>query len=393
MKLAPLILLLSFAMSAPGQPATCVPVPPRLVGWWRGEGDATDSAGTNNGTLRNGAGFAPGEVGSAFTFDASTGYVEVPDNDLWAFGTDSFTIELWANWNAAPQGYSVFVGNDEGVPGRKWIFSLVSDLLEFTVQNPPASPVFLVRAPLTPSLNQWYHLAVVRNGNVFTIFLNGVAVGSEANSITIGNANAPLTIGQAEGLGYFQGKLDEVSIYNRALAPNEIAAIYNAGSAGKCRPPTIISQPQGQVGYWGRSVTFSVTASGSAPLGYLWYKDGFAIAWATNSSLVLTNLALDAGGNYSVVVSNALGSVISSNAFLTINPAGVSLGLYAGLTVEGTVGNMYGIQYATNITPTTTWTTLTQITLAQPVQLWVDTNVNVAAGDNPRRFYRVVAIP
>ena len=185
--------------------------------------------------------FASGEVGQAFSFDGSTGYVEVPENDLWAFGTNSFTIELWANWNVAPEGYSIFIGNDEGGGEytRKWIFSLVGGLLEFTIQSPPLSPVFLVQAPFTPSVNQWYHLGVVRNGNVFTVFLNGVAVGSEANSIPIAHANAPLTIGQTEGLGYFNGKLDEVSIYNRALGSNEIAAMYNAGSAGKCRPPRL----------------------------------------------------------------------------------------------------------------------------------------------------------
>lgn len=190
--------------------------------------------------------------------------------------------------------------------------------------------------------------------------------------------------------------IDEISLYSRALTQAEIQSIYAAGSAGKCTgpaPPFILSQPQAQVGYWGRSVSFSVKASGTAPLTYQWYKDGFAIPWATNSSLVFPTVSITDGGSYySVIVSNDLGSVTSSNAFLSVNPAGVSLGLYAGLTIEGAVGNTYGIQYATNASPTAIWISLDQITLAQTVQVWMDTNANVAAG-SPRRFYRVVAIP
>src|SRR5689334_9150788 len=56
------------------------------------------------------------------------------------------------------------------------------------------------------------------------------------------------------------GRVDEVSLYNRALSTAEIRAIYMAGSAGKCFTPVISSQPQGQVGYWGTTVTFSVQA-------------------------------------------------------------------------------------------------------------------------------------
>jgi hypothetical protein len=50
--------------------------------------------------------------------------------------------------------------------------------------------------------------------------------------------------------GYYAGLLDEISIYNRALASNEVAAIYSAGSSGKCKgsvPPTILTQPANQL--------------------------------------------------------------------------------------------------------------------------------------------------
>ena len=93
------------------------------------------------------------------------------------------------------------------------------------------------------------------------------------------------------------------------------------------------------------------------------------------------------------MVSNASGSITSSNALLEVNPAGVSLGIYPGLTVQGTPGKTFGIQYATNVGPNATWMTMTQLTLVQPIQMWFDAENNIAVGSNPRRFYRVVAIP
>jgi len=60
-------------------------------------------------------------VGQAFSLDGSSGYVQIPDNDLWAFGMNSFTVELWANFNAVPPGNlgqpqgGLFIGTDEGL--------------------------------------------------------------------------------------------------------------------------------------------------------------------------------------------------------------------------------------------------------------------------------------
>ena len=77
------VLLVTFisatiALTALAGAPTCVPAPPGLVGWWAGEGNASDSAGTNNGALYGGMSFAAGEVGQAFSFDGSSGYVEMP---------------------------------------------------------------------------------------------------------------------------------------------------------------------------------------------------------------------------------------------------------------------------------------------------------------------------
>src|SRR5882757_2300700 len=78
--------------------ATCVSPPPGLVGWWRAEGNATNSAGTNDGTLQGGAtATAAGMVGQAFSFNGTNQFVQIPDGP--AVRPTNLTIECWVRFN------------------------------------------------------------------------------------------------------------------------------------------------------------------------------------------------------------------------------------------------------------------------------------------------------
>jgi hypothetical protein len=114
--------------------------------------------------------------------------------------------------------------------------------------------------------------------------------------------------------------IDEASIYNRALTASEIQTIYAAGSGGKCplNSPAIISQPTNQTVNVGGAATFTVVASGTPPLTYQWNFNGTNIVGATNTTLMLTNVQFSQAGNYTVLVTNLFGSVLSSNAMLAV---------------------------------------------------------------------------
>jgi hypothetical protein len=118
------------------------------------------------------------------------------------------------------------------------------------------------------------------------------------------------------------GQLDEVSVYNRSLSSNEVAAIYAANLSGKCEvliAPLIGSQPTNRSVLFGGSTTFYASASGSLPLSYQWlFNDTNVIGGATNASMVVTNVQISDTGRYSVFVSNDAGSATSSNALLTV---------------------------------------------------------------------------
>jgi hypothetical protein len=81
-------------------------------------------------------------------------------------------------------------------------------------------------------------------------------------------------------------------------------------------PPIITSQPPSQSQVPGLSSTFSVSAGGTPPLYWQWHFDGDDIPGATASALTITNVGLADLGSYSVTVSNAVGSLVSSNASL-----------------------------------------------------------------------------
>jgi len=85
-------------------------------------------------------------------------------------------------------------------------------------------------------------------------------------------------------------------------------------------PPSITVQPQNKTVNEGQTATFSVTATGTAPLSYQWQEDGEDILGATNSIYQTAILSDDDDGDiYKVVVSNAAGNVTSDNATLTVN--------------------------------------------------------------------------
>src|SRR5438876_3628289 len=106
-------------------------------------------------------------------------------------------------------------------------------MLEFLFGGPTIRGHFLPLGAFSPQINHWYHLAVTRSGSTFTACVDGVPIGSATDAEAVPNPNAPLTLGQAENIGFLPGRLDEMTIYRRALAAEEIQAIVDAKEAGK----------------------------------------------------------------------------------------------------------------------------------------------------------------
>lgn len=231
--------------------------PPGLAAWWRGENNASDSAGTNNGVLSNTVNFVTGKVGSAFNFDGVSANVQVPNPSSFLNPSGPFTVELWER--AAPQqftadGLFLLVDKSHGwTDGSGWAFqgnTGSGGVSFFYGIGGGSSGVNFIGAATQGGIldNRWHHLAGVFNGSQILLYEDAVL----QNATTLTNLPAPnsrgVEFGRSWGGGsptrYFHGQLDEISYYNRALSAAEVAGIYSAGPAGKSVggiPPIVLS--------------------------------------------------------------------------------------------------------------------------------------------------------
>ena len=136
------------------------------------------------------------------------------------------------------------------------------------------------------------------------------------------NTNTPLTDATNSAFIIANAQLTDAGTYS-VIVTNSFGSATSAVAALTVtipNAPSIITQPQDQNISPGGTATFSVVAGGSEPLSYQWYfNTNTVLTNATDSTLTITNVQSGNVGNYSVVVSNLAGGIMSTNAFLTIN--------------------------------------------------------------------------
>jgi fibronectin type 3 domain-containing protein len=206
----------------------------------------TDSSGNGlTGTISGATWTTAGKYGNALSFNGTSSYVDLGNPTALQL-TGSMTWSAWINAAANPPDDGQIVAKSDGSSG--WQFKTSPDTGTHTfgvaVSNSSGSPVQRYSA-ITRSLNTWYHVAGVYNATAGTldIYVNGVlnngvlsgtVPASQLNSAV--NAN----IGRRTGGFYFNGIIDEVRIYNRALSQAEIQTDMNTpiGATSDTQPPT-----------------------------------------------------------------------------------------------------------------------------------------------------------
>ena len=232
----------------------CLDPPSGMVSWWPGDGNANDIEDGNDGTLENGATFADGKVDRAFSFDGLDDYVEVIDPgsgsnldlgknftlDAWIFneGPGSKTGDIYRNYRIILLKRSLLA--------NVWVYGMrlnpgnaTGDPFQGVITDPSGSAVFVTTTERVPR-NAWSHVAMTYDGISLKLYINGVEKASVSTSITLETNNEPVRIGNwnhltLANIQHFKGLIDEVEILDRALSAEEILAIYEAGSAGKCK--------------------------------------------------------------------------------------------------------------------------------------------------------------
>jgi hypothetical protein len=170
----------------------------------------------------------------------------------------------------------------------------------------------------------WTHLVLANNGSTTSFYVNGVLVQSKSDTAGASSFTDPWAIGNGTSGGSsrrFSGDIAQVAFYSHGLSAAQVLNHYCVGLLGVAAnnaKPIITAQPQGQSGYVGGTVTFSVGAISSLSTANLWLKNGTPLTGKTNATLTLSNLKQADAGDYSVVVGNANGTTNSVAATLTV---------------------------------------------------------------------------
>lgn len=216
------------------------------ISCWKGETNANDSVGSNNGSAQGGATFAAGKVGQAFSFNGTTGHVLVPDSSTLDV-TTQFTMSAWvkpASLMTAPPfpGKGAILSKIGGGGGNNgYQYGLADDnkglWCQFNAQGEPW-PANQVKGNVTGlvPLNTWTHVACTYDHANLTVYVNGSAVGTLAvGPKTVNNTSSNLRISSDDnGNVYFDGLIDEAQVWNRALSAQEIKDVYNGSGGSSC---------------------------------------------------------------------------------------------------------------------------------------------------------------
>jgi fibronectin type 3 domain-containing protein len=312
-----------------------------LAGNWRfddGTGTtATDSSGNNNtGTLLNGpAWVAPGRIGpAALSFIASNQQSVTVANSASLNMSAGITITAWINaadWSGNRR--IVQKGNSD----NQYRFLAENNVFKFHLNG-----VSTVTSALPPS-NVWIHVAGTWNGSTMLIYTNGEpqatlaaggAIATTLDPLAIAKKNTGTSVGD-----FFNGQIDEVRIYNRALGQAEINTVMHAGDSVPATP-TGLSAAAGNalatVSWTRGSAASSYNVKRSTASGGPYSTIGSSFA-TTYTDAGVTN-----GTTYYYVVSAVNFTNESANSSQVSARPGIGVTFFVDINYSGAAGQILG---------------------------------------------------
>ncbi len=207
-----------------------------------GAGTTTaDSSGNNNtGTLSSGVSWTLGKIGNAVSFNGTSGNITVNDAPSLDFA-GSFTLSGWIKPAALSGAQTILI--KESTSGCAYFLQTVDNEIDSGFNNGSGCVEHrTTTANLTAG--NWYHVASVldRSTNTFKIYLNGNLILNASETQAPVSNTQPLVFGMsgcnACGNERWNGAIDEVQLYNRALSASDIQQLFNPGSPADTQPPT-----------------------------------------------------------------------------------------------------------------------------------------------------------
>ena len=304
--------LFLFCLPALAQIPSYVPVS-GLQCYYPFNGNGNDASVLNNHLTNNGAVLTTDRFGStdaAYNFNGSTQFL-IRNTPSFTFNpTSTFTVSLWHNRNTSSVVGIPIMHATNTAGNFIWIFQTGATNMQFGTNKQQSSWIW---AQSTSTTNVWTHIVLVYNAGAMTLYKDNIAVATGTfNHTGVTSATLPLYIGRGIGGSYFNGKIDDIGIWNRCLSACEISDLFTATntlttvSAGPdlyaCNGGAVTLTGTGAQTYsWTPNVANGSTFTPSINQAYT--LTGFdangCSAW-DQTNILLENFSIDAGQNLTV---------------------------------------------------------------------------------------------
>ena len=339
--------------------------PPGLVGAWgfdEGVGTTTaDQSGKGNGgTLTNATWVTGGKFNKALSFNGTNAWVSVPDSATLDL-TTGMTLEAWVKPSSVGGWQTAVVKEQPGNLVYGMYANTSANRSETEVYTGSATQSLVGTGALSAGI--WSHLAATYDGNMLRLYVNGAQVSQLLTIGTILTSNSPVRIGGNAIWGeYFNGLIDEVRIYNRALSATEIQNDMVRSITPDTTPPTVTARTPGP-GAAGINVGSSATATfnelmnpSTITSSTFLLKDASNVSVpanvtydsATSVATLTVQSALVYGATYTVTVKGGPGGVtdLAGNALASDVTWSFTTDVSAPVLVVTSTGNPFGAYLA-----------------------------------------------
>lgn len=233
-----------------------------LVAYYPFNGDANDESGNGNDGTVNGATLTTdrfGNADSAYSFNGSDDYISADGDGSLAIN-ENFSLSTFIYADEVTSATQFLLVRRGGTKDY-YKLTLKLDKINFKTES---GPVPAMASDLAIEISNWYHVCAVYDGSSARIYINGQLSAEEIASGNLSTSSANLYIGCNTPSGtddrWFDGKIDDVRIYNRALSETEIQQLYWGGGTTGCTQTEL--DEQYQAGYTaGKAATGGASAS------------------------------------------------------------------------------------------------------------------------------------
>lgn len=202
-----------------------------LIAHYKMDGNANDSSSNQNHGTVVGASLTNDRFGknnAAYHFNGIDQYIQAPHLAALSLTGAEASISYWAKFEGTASIRHILGKSDGSNINNKWIFYYNNSPSQISlhVYKTSQGSFFPAPAAYTYDTTAWHHFVVTKSGSTYATYIDGSRIAQGSGPSTLSATTAPLTIGVVENSNWFQGSLDDLRVYDRALNASEIRSLY-----------------------------------------------------------------------------------------------------------------------------------------------------------------------